>query len=426
MCAAAAVTATAASATFLPLAGAASTKSTGHKGGSVTVQGFSGIASSRALVLTLFGQTITGGFSSAGINDGVAAASEAEGLLTPGLVSASRANALQGQHTGSNVQHCATPSVPGQLAALISISISCSQSQSSSTKVGTASATSSSSVLTLSVNLLGLLLHNQSPGLGSLGSIGNLGGGLGNLGSLGNLGKGLGLGSLGSLGKNLGSLGTGKLPIKLPKLPALPIALPGQSALGGLGSGSGVGSGNPLSPLLSALQSVFGPLPKIPVDGLSLSTLINEITHSHATQVLRVVLGGSQSAIYTDHGTGVAKSGGGAAEVDLLPGAGLDGAPLLKIAVGEAHVTSVIGAGGHSFAVDNPSLVSITISSPLGSKVINIAPGQSQTLLAGTPLATTIAAGFGTTATDPNGTEHSTADAVTTCFRACRVVSASR
>jgi hypothetical protein len=394
-CGAVAITAAAASASFLPLAASAAPAKSHPV--VTTVKGFSGIASTRSLVLDLFGTTITGGFSSAGINDGVAAASEAEGLLTPGLTSVSRANALQGEHTGANTSHCASPSVPSQVAALLSISAACSQASSYSTKSGDAGASGSASVLTISVNLLGLLLHNQIPGLPGLGSIPGLG----------SLGKGAGLGSL----PGLGSLGKG--------LPSLP-KLPGLGSVGGLGSltggakSKGGSSGSsPLSPILSALQSVFGPLPKIPVAGISLSALINEITHSQATQLLKVVLGASQSSTSTSDGMGSAASSGGAVEIELLPGAGQGGRPLLDVEVGAASVKSVIGSTGHSYAVDNPSLISITLSSPLGTKVINLAPGQSQTLLAGTPLASTIAAGYGTTATAPDGTESSGAQAVT-------------
>jgi hypothetical protein len=394
--AAVAITSAAAIISFSPFgtaAGAATTRAAVRHRHSVT-RGFDGTATTRADTLTVFGAAVAGGAAAAVVEDGVAAASEAEALLTPGASSTSKANATQGMRAGAHGQRCAAPAVPAQLASVVTTSVACSSAFSYSTRSGMAGATSQASAVTINVNLLGLLTQHL-PGLPGL---------------------------------PVSVPGVGKKP-KLPTLPVAPVvrghkAVPGVAKVGGAGStlpvaGGAAGGGNPgpssqqLPPELAALQQVFGKLPKLPVGGLSLSDLLNEITGAKASQAVRIVLGAANTSALTNNGIGTTEAVAGGAEIDLLPGAGLGGAPLLKVLVGPARVTSVIAAGGHSYAADTPAAVSVAVSSPAGSKVVNLAPGQSETLLAGTPLASTISAGYGTTSTSPDGTENATAQSVT-------------
>lgn len=379
---AAALTGAAAIVSLTPLGAVGAATGTVRHKHTETVHGFDGLASTKSDSLTVFGTAVAGGEAIAAVKDGVDAASQAEALLTPGASSTSKANAAQGTKSGVHGQRCASPAVPAQLAAVVSVSAACSSAFSYSTRAGVAGATGSATGVTINVNLLGLLTSHL-PGLPGLPKL-------------------PGLPSVPGLGKapKLPSVGAGKMPA-LPKVPALaPHPAGGASA--------------PLPPELAALQQVFGKLPKIPAGGISLSQLLSELTAGKLSQVLRVELGGSTTSTLTNSGVGTAEATGGGAEIDLLPGAGAGGAPLLKILVGRATATSVIASGAaHSYAADTPSAVSVTLSTPLGSKVIDLAPGQSQTLLAGTPLASTISAGYGTTSTSPDGTEHATAQSVT-------------
>jgi hypothetical protein len=382
--AAVSVVAVAAAAVFQPLAAGAAPAAS-HQTRNVV-----GSAGSSGLVLRLFGTTITGGFSDSAINADGSAASEASALLTPGLTSQARAAAGQVVSTGNR---CATPALPGELASLLSINIACSSSSASS-KDGYTEASSNAEVANISINLVKMLTSFKLPAIPGLPALPGAGSG-----------SGAGLPSI----PGLPSLNS--VPVVGSLLGGVAGATTGKSAAKG-SAAKGGGSSNPLSPLTSALESIFGPLPKLP-GGISLSALINMITNSKASQLLDIQLGPASSSVVSHDGAGVAMSNASGAVISLLPGAGLDGAPLLKIVVGQASVKSVVGGAlGHSYSVDNPALVSIQLSSILGTKVINLAPGQSDTLLAGTPLASTIAAGYGATATAPDGTESSKAAGV--------------
>lgn len=374
------VVAVAAAAVFRPVPASASASSS-HQ-----TRGINASAGSQGLVLKLFGTTITGGFSNSAVNSGNAAASQAEAVLTPGLTAVSEARAFEGQRHAS-LNHCGSPAIPSELASLLSISIACSSASASSIN-GWTSASSQAQVANISINLIKMLTSFKLPAIPGV----------------------PGLGSLGGSSKS----GLPSLP-GLPSLGSVPVvgSLLGGSSSKSKSKGGGSASSSPLSPVLSALEGVFGKLPKLP-GGISLSSLINMITNSKASQLLDISLGPAESSVTSHDGAGVAQSSAQGAVISLLPGAGLDGAPLLKIVVGAATVKSVVGgAAGRSYSLDNPALVTIQISSILGSKTISLAPGQSETLLAGTPLASTIAAGYGTTATAPNGTESSRANGVT-------------
>ena len=88
--------------------------------------------------------------------------------------------------------------------------------------------------------------------------------------------------------------------------------------------------------------------------------------------------------------------------------------PLLTVTLGQAVATvSLDRTTGAVTASDTPAVVSVTLDSPVtGSQSFAVAPGASQTFLAGTPLATTVAAGSGT-ATSGTGKGSASADGVT-------------
>ncbi len=152
---------------------------------------------------------------------------------------------------------------------------------------------------------------------------------------------------------------------------------------------------SPSNPLVGVLQQVLGKLPALPAGGSSLGSIIQQILGSTLSNPLvSVVAGGSTSSLSPVSGAEVATSTTKGASVDLLPGAGNAGAPLIGIDVGEATATASDTAGTFTSS-DTPATVAIHLNIPGNPQTINLAPGQSITLLAGTPLQTTIVAGDG-------------------------------
>jgi hypothetical protein len=98
----------------------------------------------------------------------------------------------------------------------------------------------------------------------------------------------------------------------------------------------------------------------------------------------------------------------------LLPGAGGGGSPAVSITLGAATTTATLDrSGGAGTASANPAVVTLTLNNPItGSNTIGLAPGQSQTLLAGTPLESTIDVGSSSVTQGPGGAS-ATANGVT-------------
>ena len=186
-----------------------------------------------------------------------------------------------------------------------------------------------------------------------------------------------------------------------------PNGLPSSSATGSAGD-IGVGVGNLLtqvvtagSPLAGTLTTLFGSLPTLPVGGVDLSTLLTQLGVSAAstTSLLSVTAGSSTSSVTTDASSVTATSSASGSTIDLLQGAGAGGGPAVSISVGKAAATATFDRGtATATASVNPALVSVTVSSALTpAQTIAVPVGSSYTALAGTPLASTISVGSGTT-----------------------------
>jgi hypothetical protein len=199
----------------------------------------------------------------------------------------------------------------------------------------------------------------------------------------------------------------------------------GQPTSSGTGSAAslGVGVGNLLttvvtagSPLYTALQGVLGTLPTLPVGGLSLGSLLTTLGVSAAstTGLVSVNAGSSTSSVTTTATAETATSTDSGATINLLPGAGANGGPLVSITVGQASSTATLDRGtANGTATANPALVSVTVNTPLAPPVNEtVAVGATDTLLAGTPLASTIAVSSGTT-TQAAGSASATSHGVT-------------
>ena len=151
-----------------------------------------------------------------------------------------------------------------------------------------------------------------------------------------------------------------------------------------------------------------------PVSNL-VDTLLDGL--ERATSLLDVQLGASTSQAVTaaDKVTATATAAG--AQIDLLPGLTVGGAPLLSVIVGSARSTSVFErATARSTPAFDAAVARVRLGLPLlGGSVteIPVQLNQPLTLLAGTPLESTISLGAGRTVTDPNtGAVASYADGV--------------
>lgn len=167
-----------------------------------------------------------------------------------------------------------------------------------------------------------------------------------------------------------------------------------------------------IAPVQEALEGVFGTLP----DALdpATDTVSDLLTAVGTTKTLEVTVGHSRSDVTTDAGvvtsTGVAE----AAQVDLLPVGGLLENPVASIIVSSAKATAVYDrAAGNANASFDPAIVTVRLSTPLtGNTEIKVAPGETITILEGTPLESTITAADGSVTNNPDGSVSAVADGV--------------
>jgi hypothetical protein len=150
-----------------------------------------------------------------------------------------------------------------------------------------------------------------------------------------------------------------------------------------------------------------------PVSGL-VNSLLTGI--KNATGLLGIKLGDSTAQAVTTSGAVTATANAAGAQIDLLPGLAAGGAPLLSIIVGQAKSVSTYDRGtAKSTPTFDAAVARVHLGLPLlGAAGLDI-PIQLNTpltLLAGTPLETTISLGAGRTVTDPNGSVASYADGV--------------
>ena len=168
--------------------------------------------------------------------------------------------------------------------------------------------------------------------------------------------------------------------------------------LGGLAGNLGLGTGSTVQPVSGLVDSLL--------DGIE-----------RATSLLDIELGASTAEAVTTAGAVTAIANAAGAQIDLLPGLALGGAPLLSIIVGQAKSISVFDRGtAKSTPSFDAAVARVRLGLPLlGGSVteVPIQLNQPLTLLAGTPLETTISLGAGRTVTDPNtGSVASYADGV--------------
>ncbi|HEX2048051.1 MAG TPA: hypothetical protein VHF27_09815 [Acidimicrobiales bacterium] len=168
--------------------------------------------------------------------------------------------------------------------------------------------------------------------------------------------------------------------------------------LGGLAGNLGLGEGASVAPVSGLVDGLL--------DGIE-----------RATSLLNVELGASTAEAVTTAQAVTATANAAGAQIDLLPGLTLGGAPLLSIIVGQAKSVSTFDRGtARSTPSFDAAVARVRLGLPLLGAAVTDIPiqlNQPLTLLAGTPLETTISLGAGRTVTDPNtGSVASYADGV--------------
>ena len=146
------------------------------------------------------------------------------------------------------------------------------------------------------------------------------------------------------------------------------------------------------------------------------STLVNSLLEGvkRATGLVDITLGESIAQTVTSATAVTATANAAGAQIDLLPGLTVGGTPLLSIIVGQAKSISTFDrATAKSTPTFDAAVARVHLGALLGGIDIPIQLGAPLTLLAGTPLETTISLGAGRTVTDPNpGAVASYADGV--------------
>lgn len=161
-----------------------------------------------------------------------------------------------------------------------------------------------------------------------------------------------------------------------------------------------------IQPIQPVLEQIFGQLSQVApqLDPVT-ATVGDLITAVGSTTTLSIRLGNSTSESVTTAGQVTATATAAGGQIDILPLGGLNKAPLASIIVGSAKAVTAYDRGkGLSSATADPALVTVKLNLPGGlvpPQTIPVAPGQEITILAGTPLESTIRVAKATTSVDP-------------------------
>ncbi len=177
----------------------------------------------------------------------------------------------------------------------------------------------------------------------------------------------------------------------------------------------------PATPAVKALGGVLGKLPPLPGGGTTVGRIFRQVDKAATGDfAIEIAPGPSSSATEATARSLSTRATAAGAVVTILPTGGLGGAPLARIVVGSASATASVrrsAAGGvveQPAATDDPALVTVEVNAPaVGSRTFSVVPGQSMTILAGTPLQSTISVGSGSVTTAPTGAVTAEASAVT-------------
>ena len=187
------------------------------------------------------------------------------------------------------------------------------------------------------------------------------------------------------------------------------VAVNAQSLLQGLLGNTPLGSlklGDTVKPVTDQLQPVLDAInAQSPVQLASTSTITDLLNALTTTQTLSLDLGKSTSDLVTTVANTTSTSTALGGQIKILPIAALNNTPLATITIGSAKTTAaydrVKGAGTASF---DPAIVTVDLAPVLGLPAnlthVSVAPGQTITILQGTPLESTITLADGHTTTN--------------------------
>lgn len=170
-------------------------------------------------------------------------------------------------------------------------------------------------------------------------------------------------------------------------------------------------------PIGATLGTLLAPLAGTPLDPVA-TTVTDLVNSVLKTKTLDVKLGESTSEVITSAGKVTSMATAAAGEIKILPTPEVAGIPslepLVTIAIGKSSATaSYDRATGVAVPTVDPTLITIKTNTALGLPPITIAPGQNQTILAGTPLESTIKIASGETIKNADGSVKAIADGVT-------------
>jgi len=304
-----------------------------------TPEAFSGTGTARALHISVLGQDATFGVTDGSVGAPLTAVANAAGqLLQPASlskVSLSSDNSTASDPTNGQ-QRCAVPSLPDPLGSILKTDLACSLAKADITK-GLPNATSTAGVASVAVNAQTLL--------------------------------------------------NGVL---------------GNTPLGSLQLGDTVNQvTDALAPVLTAISDATSQTPVHLDPQSTITDLLNSLT---TQQTLSLSLGNSTSNLTTVANTLTSTSQALGGQIKILPIAALNNTPLATITVGSSKTSAAYdrakGAGTASF---DPALVTVDLAPVLGLPAalthVSVAPGQTITILEGTPLESTITLADGHTET---------------------------
>lgn len=387
---------------------------------------YTATAKSSGLVINLFGTQLTGGTALATVDSANQKAfAEGVGTLTPGMVEDQKVSADSATPTPQALgKACAQGGgAPSSSPIGIDLGLACSSAAASITGFGP-SAAATGEVAGLDVNLSSVLDQVLSGGADQLFSglqqiLGQINGsplGTGStacpdpaLGSTSSAAADHSSSTNSSTGSSTGSPSPSvPLPNQLTSL-ADTASVPGSplnTLLGSLGLGSSTAASTP-GPLGNLLQGLCQTL-----------TNIETVVKNHTTNTLVVDIGPASASVIPaadKSGDATATADGATAEVQILPGVGCaatlaeciadpsgDAVPLIDIKIAPAHASSVWD-GSKWTPSTKGSLATVDLNIPGFAQAIDIPGGQSQTLLAGTPLETVIDLGSASTDTTGQG-----------------------
>ncbi|MGH9149734.1 MAG: hypothetical protein ACRD0F_05275 [Acidimicrobiales bacterium] len=164
-----------------------------------------------------------------------------------------------------------------------------------------------------------------------------------------------------------------------------------------------------LAPTLASTLNTVGDLTT------ALTQTVTTITNAVlTTKTLSIALGHSKSTVTAANGTVTSVADAPAGRIDVLPLGFLGLKPIVSVVLGQAKATATYNrANGETSAQFDPAIATVEVNLPLtGSITIPIRLGAPITILAGTPLESTISLGAGQTVRNADGSLGAIADGV--------------